>query len=134
MHDNLKSLDPDPVAAIGERSRTLAISFDLAPCLNNNSLALPTHHHDTEALSSRSAISACNSDSFCLSHQMVAIGLLPVAASSFRSLAARLPGFVSPGGDCREVYGSKLHISVLLKSDIMIKICNVTCNLIASVS
>lgn len=50
MHDNLKSLDPDPVAAIGERSRTLAISFDLAPCLNNNSLALPTHHHDTEAL------------------------------------------------------------------------------------
>ena len=28
-----------------ERSRTSAISFDLAPCLNNNSLALPTHHH-----------------------------------------------------------------------------------------
>src|SRR5262249_21720832 len=39
--------------------------------------------------------------------------------------AGRIPG------DCREVYGSKLHISVLPKSD---KPCNVTCNLIASVA
>jgi hypothetical protein len=30
VHDNLKSLHPDPVAAIEERSRTSPISFDLA--------------------------------------------------------------------------------------------------------
>jgi len=50
-------------------------------------------------------------------------------------LALLYSGFTAPGGripgGCREVYGSKLHMSVLPKSDIP---CNVTCNLIASVA